>query len=53
MELLSQAGYKSESEVKLKIDPGFHPVPDVIATRGPVEQPYRTNEVQNVSWLGL
>ncbi len=30
MELLSGAGYKTGSEVKQKIDPEFHPFPDVI-----------------------
>lgn len=40
MELLSQAGYKAASEVTLKIDPSFQPIPDVIATRGRIEQPY-------------
>jgi Uma2 family endonuclease len=45
---LSQAGYKAGSEVKLKIDPDFHPVPDVIATRGRVEVPYPTRPVEVV-----
>jgi Uma2 family endonuclease len=43
--LLSEAGYKSGSEVKLKIVPDFHPIPDVIATREPVELPYPTKAV--------
>jgi Uma2 family endonuclease len=45
---LSQAGYKAGSEVKLKIDPDFHAVPDVIATRGRVEVPYPTRPVEVV-----
>ncbi len=46
MELLSQAGFKAASEVKLKIDPNFHPVPDVIATAGKIEHPYPTKPVE-------
>jgi Uma2 family endonuclease len=46
--LLSEAGYKAGSEVKLKIDPDFHPVPDVIATRRPIEAPYPTKAVEIV-----
>lgn len=46
--LLSEAGYKSGSEVKLKIVPDFHPIPDVIATRRPVEMPYPTRAVDVV-----
>ena len=42
MELLSGAGYKAASEVKLKIDPDFQPVPDVIATRGRIDSLYPT-----------
>jgi Uma2 family endonuclease len=45
---LSQAGYTAGSEVKLKIDPDFHPIPDVIATRGRVELPYPTKSVEIV-----
>ncbi len=48
MELLRDAGYKAASEVKLKIDPDFHPVPDVIATKGYIEQPYPTNVLEVV-----
>ncbi len=46
--VLSEAGYKAGSEVKLNIDPSFHPVPDVIATRGRIEQPYPTTAVEIV-----
>ncbi len=45
MMLLDEAGYKSGSEVKLKISPAFQPVPDVIATSGQVEMPYPTRPV--------
>lgn len=44
--LLSEAGYKAGSEVKLRIDPDFHPLPDIIATRGRVEIPYPTKAVE-------
>ena len=39
-QLLVRAGFKAASEVKLKIDPDFHPVPDVIATRSSIKGPY-------------
>jgi Uma2 family endonuclease len=48
MELLSRAGYEAGSEVKLKIAPDFHPVPDIIATRGSIEDPYPTRAVEIV-----
>lgn len=48
MNLLSEAGYRAGSEVKLKIDPRSHPIPDVIATRGRVELPYPTKAVEIV-----
>jgi len=46
--LLWQAGYKSGSEVELRIDPNFCPKPDVIATRGRIEAPYPTRAVEVV-----
>lgn len=48
LELLTRVGYKSGSEVKLKIDPDFEPVPDVIATRGRIELPYPTKGMEIV-----
>ncbi len=48
LNLLSEAGYKSGTEVKLKIDPDFHPVPDMIATRRRIEAPYPTEAVEIV-----
>ncbi len=33
MQLLDSAGFTSASEVELRIDPGAHPMPDVIASR--------------------
>lgn len=36
-EALRRAGYKSGSEVELRIDPQWEPVPDVIATLRPVK----------------
>ncbi len=46
--LLWQAGYKSGSEVELRIDSKFCPKPDVIATRGKIETPYPTRAVEVV-----
>lgn len=40
MELLTRAGFRAASEVKLKIDPELQLIPDVIATRGRIEPPY-------------
>ena len=34
--------------MKLKIDAAFHPVPDVIATKGRIESPYPTQAVEVV-----
>ncbi len=48
MELLSQADYKAASEVKLKIDLEFQPIPDVIATRTRIELPYPTKPLEIV-----
>ena len=46
--LLRQAGYRAGSEVKLKIDPFFHPVPDLIADRSALEAPYPTKALEIV-----
>jgi Uma2 family endonuclease len=48
IQLLSEAGYRAGSEVKLKIDPDFHPIPDVVATRGRIELPYPTKALDIV-----
>ncbi len=48
MDLLKEAGLKAGTEVKLKIDPDFHPIPDVIATRGQIELPYPTRALEVV-----
>ena len=40
MDMLSRAGFKSASEVRLKIDPEIQLIPDVIATRGRIETAY-------------
>jgi Uma2 family endonuclease len=48
MDLLLEAGYESASEVKLKIDPDFHPIPDVVATRELIELPYPTRALDIV-----
>ncbi len=46
---LLKAGYKSASEVTLKIDPAFQPVPDVIATKDHIETPYPASHL----WTNL
>ncbi|MGA8596943.1 MAG: Uma2 family endonuclease [Bryobacteraceae bacterium] len=48
MELLTEAGYISGSEVELRIIPEAHPKPDVIGTKGEVEDPYPTKAVDVV-----
>lgn len=48
MELLTEAGYIAASEVELRIVPDAHPKPDVIATKGEVEDPYPTKPVEVV-----
>lgn len=46
--LLRQAGYKAASEVKLKVNTAFQPVPDVIATKGHIDLPYPTKALEIV-----
>jgi Uma2 family endonuclease len=41
--LLDGIGYASASEVTLKLDPSYEPIPDVIAIDGPVGDPYPTS----------
>jgi Uma2 family endonuclease len=48
MNLLGEAGYKAASEVKLKIEVDFHPLPDVIASKARFEIPYPTKAVEIV-----
>lgn len=43
--LLRELGYKSASEVTLKIAADFQPIPDVIGISGPLEFPYPTSPV--------
>jgi Uma2 family endonuclease len=43
MRLLSGIGYAAASEVTLKLDPAYEPVPDVIAIDGPCGDPYPTS----------
>jgi Uma2 family endonuclease len=47
-EFFKRAGYKAGSEIKLKIDPDFQPIPDVIADRSPFEFPYPTKALEVV-----
>jgi Uma2 family endonuclease len=48
MDLLTEAGFKAGTEVKLKIDEGLQPIPDVIGTRSPIELPYPTRATEVV-----
>ena len=43
MMLLDAIGYESASEVTLKLDPAYEPIPDVIASDGPIGDPYPTS----------
>jgi Uma2 family endonuclease len=45
MLLLDGIGYVSASEVTLNLDPDYEPVPDVIASDGPIGDPYPTSPV--------
>jgi Uma2 family endonuclease len=48
MELLTEAGYIAGSEVELRIVSDARPKPDVIATKGDIENPYPTKAVDVV-----
>ncbi len=48
MKLLDESGFKSGSEIELRIDPKARPKPDVIATAGPIELPYPTKALDVV-----
>ena len=48
MDLLSRAGHKTASEVRVAIAADFHLIPDVIATDGRIEVPYPTTPVEIV-----
>jgi Uma2 family endonuclease len=48
VQLFKELGYRSGSEVKLKISPDFEPIPDVIATSHEIELPYPTKPVDVV-----
>jgi Uma2 family endonuclease len=43
MRLLDGIGYDSASEVTLKLDPAYEPIPDVIAVDGAIGDPYPTS----------
>jgi Uma2 family endonuclease len=47
-EMLRRAGYKVGSELELRIDPQWEPVPDVAATLRRLEQPYPTKPLEIV-----
>ena len=42
MRLLGDAGWIPASEVRLKVASGYEPVPDIIASRAKLPQPYPT-----------
>jgi Uma2 family endonuclease len=42
-QLLNGIGYVSAVEVTLKLDPAYEPIPDVIASDGPIGDPYPTS----------
>ncbi len=48
MLFLDELGFESSSEVTLRIDPDVQPVPDVIATSGPIETVYPESPVDVV-----
>lgn len=47
-EMLRNAGYKAGSELELRIDPEWEPVPDIAATLKKLEQPYPTKPLEIV-----
>ena len=46
--LLRAAGYRTGSEVELRIDPNWQPKPDVLASLSRLEHPYPTKPVELV-----
>jgi Uma2 family endonuclease len=46
--LLRETGYRAASEVELRIDLDFHPIPDVIASMTRLETPYPTKAIEVV-----
>lgn len=47
-EFLKRAGYRSASELELRIDPNWQPVPDVVGVLRKMEGPYPTEPVDVV-----
>ncbi|MBV8809085.1 MAG: Uma2 family endonuclease [Acidobacteriaceae bacterium] len=45
---LTEAGYIAGAEVELRIIPDAHPKPDVIGTKGEIDEPYPTKAVDVV-----
>jgi Uma2 family endonuclease len=43
LRLLDGIGYVSAPEITLKLDPAYEPVPDLIASDGPIDDPYPTS----------
>jgi len=48
MRLLGEAGYIPASEVELRIDPGAHPRPDIVASKSMLKRPYPTQGLEVV-----
>jgi len=48
LRLLDAMGFDSGPEVTLKLDPGYEPIPDVIATEGQIGDPYPTEPFEVV-----
>jgi len=48
MRLLNAIGYAAASEITLKLDPAYEPIPDVIAFDGPIGDPYPTSAFEVV-----
>lgn len=46
--MLRESGYRAGSEVKLRIDPEFQPVPDLVATKGRIEALYPSGPLEIV-----
>ena len=47
-ELLRRAGYRAGSELELRIDPNWQPVPDIAGTLKTIREPYPTEPIEVV-----
>src|SRR5580698_7761832 len=48
VQLLKAAGYQAGSEITLKLNPEYAPIPDVIAIEGGIRSPYPTEPFEVV-----